>query len=304
MFTLDFPVAYALPEWTALEVTGADAGSFLHGQFTNDVAALKIGSTQNNGYCSAKGRMLATFPLLRSGEQTYLLAIPSELVEGLERRLRMFVLRAQVTIRSLATTHACIGVAGVSGTAIAPDEAVHRLLLADGRQLVVCPRVRADALIRTVVTEATPPSTAAWDRLAIDAGIAVITTATQDKFVPQMLNWELVGGVSFQKGCYPGQEIVARMQYLGKLKERLFRARVKLDAPLAPGTSLFGAEFGEQSCGTVVNAARVAADSVELLAVLQVSSAASDRIRVGAAADSPVLELLTLPYAIPLSAKK
>ncbi|MEP7083475.1 MAG: folate-binding protein [Betaproteobacteria bacterium] len=304
MFTLDFPVAHTLPEWTALELTGADAGSFLHGQFTNDVAALQIGSTQYNGYCSAKGRMLATFALLRSAEQTYLLAVPTELAEGLERRLRMFMLRARVTIRSLAATHACIGIAGVSGSALTLDEDVHLLLLADGRQLVVCPRAGADSMIRTIVATANRASTAAWDRLAIDAGIAVITTATQDKFVPQMLNWELVGGVSFQKGCYPGQEIVARMQYLGKLKERLFRARVRLDSPPAPGTPLFGTEFGEQSCGTVVNAARVAEDSVELLAVLQVSSAASDRIRVGAAADSPVLELLALPYPVPPSSKK
>ncbi len=288
-----------LPQWTALTVTGADAGTFLHGQFTNDVAALAVGAVHYNGYCSPKGRLLATFPLLRSTDEEYLLVVPADIAGALERRLRMFVLRAKAVVRSLAETHVCFGIAGTQmpGSAAASD--VRVLSLPEGRQLVVCAAAAADLVRDAIAGAATPGSSATWDRLAIDAGIAVITVPTQDKFVPQMLNWELVGGVSFQKGCYPGQEIVARMQYLGRLKERLYRARVRTETPPQAGTPLYGAEFGEQSCGTVVNAAATGSGSADLLAVLQISSAASDRIRLGPAAEAPALELLPLPYPVP-----
>lgn len=306
----EYAAAYAgavvcpLPEWSALSVSGADAGSFLHGQFTNDVAVLAVGAAQYNGYCSAKGRMLATFALRRAADREYLLVVPADIAAALERRLRMFVLRAKVVINSLAETHECIGIAGARASGIADRESVRVLALPGGRQLAICAAATAPSFWNEIAAAATPAGSAVWDRLAIDAGIPVITLATQDKFVPQMLNWEVVGGVSFQKGCYPGQEIVARMQYLGKLKERLYRAHTAAGPPPHPGSQLYGEQFGDQACGTVVNAAAASGGGADMLVVLQIASAVSDQIRLGPAADAPVLELLPLPYSVPATAPK
>ncbi len=298
-------VACPLPDWTALTVAGPDATAFLHGQFTNDVAGLAVGAVQVNGYCSPKGRMLATFPLARTADAEYLLAVPADIAPALVRRLRMFVLRSKVVVMPLADTHVCIGSAGTAGTGSAGPPAVRVetdatvLGLPDGRTLTVCPAAMAPACWERATRAATPAGAPVWDWLAIRAGVPVVTAATQDKFVPQMLNFELIGGVNFQKGCYPGQEIVARMQYLGRLKERLYRAHVGGTETVAAGTSLFGAQFGDQACGTIVNAAPAPGGGHDVLAVIQTASAQSDSIRLAHAADAPVLALLPLPYTVP-----
>ena len=232
----------ALPDWVAVSIIGPDATAFLQGQFTNDVEALAAGSVQFNGYCSPKGRMLANFPLARLADGSYLLVVPADIAAAVVRRLRMFVLRSKVQVTALDTTHACIGLhhAGAPehapGTLQQTDE-MSIVALPDGRMLAICPLERAPEVWRQFARTAAPVGEPVWDRLAIEAGIPTITAATQDRFVPQMLNWELIGGVSFRKGCYPGQEIVARMQYLGRLQERLYRARVAAD-DVAPGSPL------------------------------------------------------------------
>ena len=309
-------VACPLLEWEALSVAGPDAGSFLHGQFTNDVAGLAVGAVQYNGYCSPKGRMLAAFPLARLADTEYLLVAPASIMAALVRRLRMFVLRAKVVVAPLPGSHACIGVAGPAGPASERPEAlrVHReegltvLGLPDGRLLAVCAASRAQSFWETIARSATPAGSLVWDWLAINTGVPVITAATQDKFVPQMLNWELVGGVNFQKGCYPGQEIVARMQYLGRLKERLYRAHVAgvgaTEVSAAPGAPLYGAQFGAQACGTIVNAAPAPGGGLDVLAVIQIASAQNDSVRLAPAAGAPVLELLPLPYPVPAAQAK
>ena len=298
-------LACPLPDWTALSVGGPEATAFLHGQFTNDVAGLAVGAVQLNGYCSPKGRMLASFPLARVAADEYLLVVPADIAPALAKRLRMFVLRARVAIATLDASHACVGLAGPAGQSGAQPRAVHQeegvtvLGLPDGRMLAVCAASRVLPFWESVTRSATPAGAPVWDWLAINAGTPVITAATQDKFVPQMLNFELVGGVSFQKGCYPGQEIVARMQYLGKLKERLYRAHVEGADGIAAGDPLFGAQFGDQACGAIVNAAPAPDGGRDLLAVIQIASAQNDRIRVAQAAAAPVLALLPLPYTVP-----
>ena len=298
-------VACPLTDWTAMTVAGPDSTAFLHGQFTNDVAGLAVGAVHYNGYCSPKGRMLAGFPLARTADAEYLLAVPADIAPPLVRRLRMFVLRSKVVVTPLEHTHVCIGIAGTAGAVSAVPPAVRLeagatvLGLPDGRALTVCPVAMARACWEQAASAATPVGSPVWDWLAIRAGVPVITAATQDKFIPQMLNFELIGGVSFQKGCYPGQEIVARMQYLGKLKERLYRAHVAAAETVAPGTSLFGAQFGDQACGTIVNAAPAPGGGHDLLAVIQIASAQSDSIRLAHAAEAPVLALLALPYIVP-----
>jgi tRNA-modifying protein YgfZ len=305
-------VACPLLEWAALSVSGPDAGSFLHGQVTNDVTGLAVGAVQYNGYCSPKGRMLANFPLARIKDAEYVLVVPADIAPALVRRLRMFVLRAKVVVTPLAESHACIGIAGPAGPANAQPQAlaVHQeegltvLGLPEARLLAVCAASGVRPFWENIVRWATPAGSPVWDWLGISAGIPVVTTATQDKFVPQMLNWELVGGVNFQKGCYPGQEIVARMQYLGKLKERLYRAHVAAEGAIAPGDPLYGAQFGQQACGTIVNAAPAPGGGSDVLAVIQIASAQNDSIRLTQAADGPVLDWLPLPYMVPVAQAK
>jgi folate-binding protein YgfZ len=294
-----------LPGWTAVRIAGADAASFLHGQFTNDVAGLEPGTTQWGGWCSPKGRLLATFALKRNAADSFVLAIPSDVAPAFVKRLRMFVLRAKVVVTPLAETHRLIGSTMAVPTLDDVDYDVLDLPEGGGgRRIAVCP-IDSSALVEEALAEAAlAADPVAWDQLAIRAGIPYVTAPTQDLFVPQMLNWELIGGVSFQKGCYPGQEIVARMQYLGRLKERLYRAHLAThsiaDGVPVPGKALYGATFGPQSCGTVVNAAPSPADDgYELLAVIKVASAQSDTIRVGPDANAPAIRIEPLPYAVP-----
>jgi len=144
---------------------------------------------------------------------------------------------------------------------------------------------------------ARPAGAAVWDWLEIQTGIPTITSPTQDRFVPQMLNLERVGGVSFQKGCYPGQEIVARTQHLGAIKRRTYLAHVDASATPSAGSELYSADLGEQASGTVVNAAPAPDGGFDLLAVIQVASAQSQPIHLGSPA-GPILELRTLPYSL------
>ena len=135
-------------------------------------------------------------------------------------------------------------------------------------------------------------------RCTMPAGVPQIARATQELFVPQSANWDLVGGIDFQKGCYPGQEIVARMQYLGRLKERLLRFHVDGEPPDA-GTRLYSQRFGDQPCGTVVNAAPAPEGGSEMLAVVQWEAAASGRVHLGSH-DGPPLAPRELPYVVPV----
>jgi folate-binding protein YgfZ len=290
-----------LPHWTAVSIAGPYAQAFLQGQFTNDVGELAEGSVQLSGYCSPKGRLLANFALAAVAGSAYMLVIPAELAPGFVRRLRMFVLRAKVAIAELESP-----VFGLHGSSAADTPAgvvrqldgITTIGLPDGRVLAVCAPDRAAAFQDDTAGTATLAGSATWDALAIRAGVPVVTGATADKFVPQMLNWELLGGVSFRKGCYTGQEIVARMQYLGRLKERLYRAHTTATG-VAAGAPLFGRAFGDQSCGTIVNAAPSESSGTDVLAVLQVASAVRDVIRLAPGDDGAELVLVPLPYAVP-----
>lgn len=300
---MDGAVCCPLLDWTAIAVGGADATTFLQGQFTNDVAGLEIGATQWNGWCSPKGRLLANFVLGRTGPDDYRLLVPADLAAGIVRRLRMFVLRSKVTAMSLDEA-VCVGIHGGRAGFPGAGRLLERdgcLLVGypDGRVVAICASAEAAVLWEQLAAGVTPAGSPVWDWLAIRAGLPVVTAATQDRFVPQMLLWEL-HGVSFRKGCYPGQEIVARMQYRGKPKERLYRGRVDALAPAA-GASLFSSRFGGQACGTVVNAVDVPGTGAELLAVIQIASANADRVTLQAGGNGPALELLSLPYAVPAS---
>jgi hypothetical protein len=292
-----------------LRIHGEDAQTFLHAQLTSDVAALALAATQYTAWCSAKGRVLANGVLCRSGPTEYLWLLPAELASPIHKRLQMFVLRAKVKVEDASSAFVRIGLGGPRAREIIGKRfgqaAVERgLLQTDGGSAVALPGGRyvllaaqpAAQWISAVVQDATPAPYAAWQWLAIRAGDPVLSAAIQDLFVPQMLNADALDAVSFSKGCYPGQEIVARMRYLGKLKERLYLAHLQADRLPVAGDALYAAAFGEQACGTIVDAALAPDGGVDVLAVMQI--AAAQDMHFGSL-DGPGLELLALPYPVP-----
>ena len=292
--------AAPLPDWGVLALSGEDAVPFLHGQLTNDVEALPVGGAQWNGWCSPKGRLLATFLLLRRADQCLLL-LPRELAAPIAKRLAMFVLRSKVKVRDASAEHAIFGVAGVAALgstagatpSMTAVETAHGLVAAidDRRAFVIAPP--------DIRFEEIPAGTSDdWRRELILAGIPVITAATQDAFVPQMATFALVGGVSFRKGCYPGQEIVARTQDRGILKRRMAHARAASGPRPAPGESVYSARFGDQAAGTVVDAAPSPEGGFELLVVAQLDSLQEGVLHMGTP-QGPALQVLGHPAAQP-----
>ena len=289
-----------------LAVSGDDAAAFLHGQLTNDVQALPVGGAQWNGWCSAKGRLLATFLLLRRTDG-FLLLLPAEIAPGIAKRLKMYVLRSKVKIDDsplerigLAGTDAARLVGDRFGAVPPPMASVEKdgetcVALDQARFVIFAPAASAHALREELAKAATPAGRDEWEWTSIRAGIPTVVAKTQEEFVPQMANFELVGGVSFKKGCYPGQEIVARTQYRGILKKRMAMAHVDGARP-APGDSVHTPAFGEQSAGIVVDAAPAPGGGYDLLVVAQLEGIGAGDLRLGSLAGER-LQLLPLPYA-------
>ena len=287
-----------LPQYALLHFSGADAQSFLHGQLTCDVQALKIGHSSYGGYCTPKGRLLATF-LLWADDTGYTMLLPASIAEAMRKRLSMYILRAKVkagilddAIAGIYGADAAADIANLGGTrpasphSVDTGSAVRTITLPHDRCLMLVPRSRAAG-----IAAAAP---GAWESLDIAAGIPFIVPATQEQFVPQMVNLDLIGALSYSKGCYPGQEIVARTHYLGKLKQRMFRAG--LEAPAAAGDKLYCAELGEQAAGMIVTAA-AAGTRHEVLAVMQTAHVQSSPYHLGSL-QGPQLSLLSLPYTV------
>ena len=275
-----------LDQYGMLHAAGEDARAFLHAQLTNDVEHLAPGEARYAGWCSAKGRLLATF-LVVPTDAGFLLQLSRDLAPAVAKRLSMFILRAKVKLTDASAQWLQYGVWGAGADAwLAAQRAVDPALIAvpveAQRYLVLMP----------ASTEKQPSPNAPageWDLAELRAGRPLIVQATQDQFVPQMVNLELAGGVDFKKGCYPGQEIVARAQYRGAVKRRMYRLRGAL---LRPGQELFSDDAPGQASGTVVNAA-----GDESLAVLQ-TSAVEGKSPIRAQAQAAALEVLPLPYAL------
>jgi len=300
-----------LPGTAFLDVAGPDARAFLQGQFSNDVEALSPGMAQWTTYNSPKGRMLAT-PLLwrRPGEDGFRMAIAADLAEPIRKRLTMFVLRSKVTIAVAALEAVGVGGPGavaavrsalgaeVSPLRVVPVDGGEAVGLPDGRVLLAAPA--ADPWISRLAVAATRADELAWRWLAIRAGVVDVRLATQEKHIAQAANWEVVGGVSFTKGCYPGQEIVARVQHLGFLKERAHPFHV--DAPAPDANTRIYLAGTDQTAGLVVDAVAVPSGGSDLVAVVHLVALEGD-LRLGAA-DGPALERLPLPYTLPMSTPK
>jgi folate-binding protein YgfZ len=287
--------AYSLlSKYALLHIHGEDATTFLQGQFSCDVAAISAGGVTLGSYSNAKGRMQATFILAGVDGQYYLL-LRKDIAEGFRRRLSMFVLRAKVKIDAVTEQYALWLLQDAQAVQPALLEVGEAgLNLSIGHGLVL--RLQRQPQSVNWQQGLQPVGSAAADYVFIRAGLGWVSQATFEEFVPQMLNLELLGGVSFKKGCYPGQEIVARTQYLGKVKRRLYRANVR-GASVNEGAAIITAATGDQVIGRVVLSAKMADGSVACLLVLQHTAWEGQPVLQ----DNPqaVIEKLSLPYNLP-----
>jgi hypothetical protein len=296
-----------------LAIDGADAETFLQGQLSCDVKGLRPGACRYGSFNSPKGRMLANFVLWRSpanGERFEML-LPEDVAEPVAKRLRMYVLRAKVVLTDVSDPMRRFGVGGPAATtalvaACGAAPGAHEVMqigpatvlgLPGPRFAVLTAAGEAATVQARLAGHASAAEFAVWQWLTIRAGVPIITAATQDAFVAQVANWDILGGVDFKKGCYTGQEIIARTHYLGRLKERTFLFHA--DVPdVAVGDRIFSAAFEAQPCGTVINAARAPGGGFDLLAVLQIGAQERGDARLRAP-DGPLLVPLPLPYSIP-----
>ena len=280
-----------LNRYGVLAVTGTDARAFLHAQLTNDIENLPADRAALAGWCTAKGRLLATMLVIPSADG-FLLQLARDIAPAVAKRLSMFVLRSKVKISDESANLAQMGVwtSDWKGPDLTWDNGVARVRVEEGRFLLIGPGLSGPC----------GKGEEAWSLAEIRAGRPFISAATQDKFVPQMVNLEALGGINFQKGCYPGQEVVARSQYRGTLKRRSFLFDV--DAPARPGQELFHDSDPGQPAGLVANAApRPDGQGASLLAEVKLAALHGGTLRLGAA-DGPALRRQRLPYAVPMDA--
>ncbi|MGJ7917181.1 YgfZ/GcvT domain-containing protein [Massilia sp. LXY-6] len=298
---------------------GDDAATFLHSQLTNDVEHLGAQEARLAGYCTPKGRLQATFLMWRGGQdnQDIYLQLPRAIQAPLQKRLSMFVLRAKAKLRDAtdeAATGAVLGLAGArAGDALARqvgtlpaapyakvDGAFGTVIrLADAvnapRYLWITSAETAIAALPQLRDTLALGGNAAWQLAGIHAGVPQVTRPTQEQFVPQMVNFELLGGVNFKKGCYPGQEIVARSQYLGKLKRRMVLATLA-NAAARAGDEVYSSDDPEQPSGMIVNAAPNGEGGADALVEIKLA-ALEHEVRHGSAGGTP-LAFLPLPYTL------
>jgi len=306
----DASILCDLSESGLLRVAGEEAQTFLQSLLSNDIREVNGQRAQLSSLNDPKGRMIASFLIWRDADD-YLLQLPRVLCEPVRKRLSMYVLRAKVKISDASDDFVLLGLAGAAASTHSLVQTLpadnHAMLSENGRSLIRLDANRyqlclspdaAPALWAQLAASLKPAGAPCWNWLGICAGIPVIEPATQLQFVPQMINFEVIGGVNFKKGCYPGQEIVARMHYLGKPKRRMFLAHVNGDAAPQPGDSLFSADMGEQAAGMVVNSATAPEGGYDLLVVVHIASHDSQTIHLSAQ-DGPPLIFRGLPYPLP-----
>jgi folate-binding protein YgfZ len=304
-----------LSHFGLMSVQGEEAQLFLQGQLTNDVRLVDGTRSQLTSHCTPKGRILALFRLFKHGE-SYVLRCPSELLSPMLKRMRMYLLRSKAVIEDTGSTLTCFGVAGPNAERLvssalgsvpsAPDAAVYRDGITALRVDGVLPRFELygePARLRSIWTQLSlhtqPVGSSVWSLLDIRAGLPQVFATTSESFVPQMLNLHAIDGVSFKKGCYTGQEVVARMQYLGKLKRRMYLVHVESGDVPAPGEELFSTESESgQGTGKVVTAEPAPDGGYDLLAVIHIAAVERGAPIHLRDAQGPVLRIGELPYDV------
>jgi len=305
--------ALLLSDLGVIEAQGADAATFLHGQLSQDVLGQSADQARLAAYCSVKGRMMASATVLRPEPERFWLLTDSKVLPGWLKRLSMFVMRAKAKLSDVSGAIQVLGLLGSTVHALMPDTAApaatdpgtantvgshHGGLLVRlpdvqgvARALWVGPSDDAQNLLGTL-----PQATAEqWAWLDVLSGVPRVEAATIDQFVPQMVNFELVGGVNFKKGCYPGQEVVARSQYRGTLKRRAFVAHAA--GPIAAGAEVFSANDPGQPAGMVINAAAMPGGT-GWSALIELKLAARESALTATSDGNVALTLAELPYPL------
>ncbi len=303
MTTVDLNGIAALSHLGVIRAEGPDAASFLHGQLTQDVAQLGPSEARLAALCTPKGRMMASFIVIRPLPEQVFMICSQDILAATQKRLSMFVMRAKVKLSDATSEFALYGVAGTALAANDIDAAArpdHRTAVCDGASAVSL--YSADGVPRALWI-ASPDSTAPrgpaldaalWAWSEVRSGIVTLSAPIVEAFVPQMLNYESVGGVSFKKGCYPGQEIVARSQFRGTLKRRAFL--VHAAEPVSAGQEVFAGN-ADQPVGTVAQAAEAPGGGFDALVSMQISALERGGLHAGAV-DGPALTVEALPYPL------
>ena len=301
-----------LSQYSTLVIAGDDAASFMQGQFTNDVDKVDDDNSQLSGFCNKKGRMIANFRLFRY-QQNYFLSVKNDLVDLSIEHLQNYILRAHVAVQDVSEQLIHLGISGVSATELlAPfidpinEEAdgvshnenyiVIRVAGLQPRYEIFCSLEHAKTLWEKLSANVEIVNSSSWDYLNIQAGIPYIDSHSSGEFVPQMANMDLINGVSFTKGCFTGQEIVARMHYLGKLKKRCYKIHIDGEDKPDAGDKLFAenARAG-QNTGAVIQAEKNPGSGFDALAVIQVADIESKLFLNDA--DGPGVTVKELPYS-------
>ena len=311
-----------LPHVGIIRAAGADAANFLHNQLTQDVLLLPHTQARLAAFCNAKGRMQASFVLFKRSDEEVLLVCRRDLMAQTLKRLSMFVLRAKVSLSVASDAFHLLGLAGSAVTKALGTEVPNALgpevpntqgtevpgftpwqrYTAEGADvLTLYPALGQVRALWLAPASLPVPShlgpaldSQAWEMGEVMSGIAWVAQATFEAFVPQMLNYESVDGVNFKKGCYPGQEVVARSQFRGTLKRRAFI--VQSQEPLHAGQEVFSSTEANQPCGLIAQAASWQGQHVAI-AELQLSAVDGSALHAGQA-DGPQLLLLPLPYPL------
>ena len=301
-----------LSHFSTVVVAGGDAAEVIQGQFTNDVNKVDEDHSQISAFCNNKGRMLANFRLFQS-QQNYFLSIRSDLVESSIEHLQKYILRSEVAIQNISEQLIHIGISGnnvenmlspfvdklntsVDSVSHNDDYIAIRVSGKTPRYEIFCSLEHAKTLWKTLSDKSNVVNSAYWDYLNIKNGLPFIDNNTHEEFVPQMANMELINGVRFTKGCFTGQEIVARMHYLGKLKKRCYKIHIATEEQPKAGDKLFAenARAG-QNTGALIMTEKNPDSGFDALAVIQIADTESKLFLNGA--DGPIVTVKELPYS-------
>lgn len=300
-------------ELGVIKASGEDALSFLHGQFTNDLNHVNPTLSQLSSYCNPKGRMLAIFRVFKKEDDFYLI-LRRDVLDAVLKKLTMFKLMAKVELSDVSDELILFGLAGPDAEPLlkennipAPTDIDHstqknettiiRIPSKSSRYLMVSTPGNSSSFWKTLSEKTTPTNSNIWDLHDIQSGIAQVTAETSEAFIPQMVNLELIGGVNFQKGCYPGQEIVARTHYLGKPNRRMYRVNIASDADIPAGTNIFSTKDGEQAVGKIVSAKASGNSSSDALVVLRTANENDNELHLESLTGSKIT-IQTLPYSL------
>lgn len=292
------PGVAPLPQLGVIRASGPDAAVFLQNQLTQDMEQLPVGQARLAAFCNAKGRMRVSFVACRPGEEEFWLVCSRDLLAPTLKRLSMFVMRSQLRLSDASEALALFGLLGdavgaaeQTAAQASPAPLLATLPAADGmaRALWLAPAGSAAPDGPKLTAEQ-------WDYAAVRSGVATVSAAISEAFVPQMLNYESVDGVNFQKGCYPGQEVVARSQFRGAIKRRAFVGQVAGAAEA--GQDVFAADAPEQPCGVVAQAAPAPGGGTAVIVSLQLAAVESGQSLHVGASDGPVLSDLQRPYPL------